>query len=133
MRLNINTGMNRKLKESCQSLSEFTQYVERVKGYLEEMPLEDAVEQAVTECIKENILHGFLMKNKAEVTKMSIFEYDEELHRKSMLEEGRKEGTRKTAIRLLKMGKLSFEEFADGTGLPLEEVKALEEENFHLV
>ena len=43
-----------------------------------------------------------------------------------------RESARKTAKRFLKMGKLSHEEIADGTGLPLEEVKALEEEIMHL-
>ena len=47
--------------------------------------------------------------------------------------EAEREGARKTAKRFLKMGKLSHEEIADGTGLPLEEVKALEEEIMHLV
>ena len=41
--------------------------------------------------------------------------------------EAKREGARNTAKRFLKMGKLSREEIADGTGLPLEEVKALEE------
>ena len=43
-----------------------------------------------------------------------------------------RESARKTAKRFLKMGKLSHEEIADGTGLPLEEVKALEEEIMQL-
>ena len=47
--------------------------------------------------------------------------------------EAKREGARKIAKRLLKMEKLSHEEIADGTGLPLEEVKALEEEIMHLV
>ena len=47
--------------------------------------------------------------------------------------EAKRKGVRKIAKRLLKMGKLSREEIADGTGLPLEEVKALEEEIMHLV
>ena len=47
--------------------------------------------------------------------------------------EAEREGARKTAKRFLKMGKLSHGEIADGTGLPLEEVKALEEEIMHLV
>ena len=44
-----------------------------------------------------------------------------------------RESARKTAKRFLKMGKLSREEISAGTGLPLEEVKALEEEIMHLV
>ena len=50
-----------------------------------------------------------------------------------MRSEAELESARKTAKRFLKMGKLSREEIADGTGLPLEEVKALEEEIMHLV
>lgn len=46
--------------------------------------------------------------------------------------EAKREGARKIAKRLLKMEKLSHEEIADGTGLPLEEVKALEEEIMQL-
>lgn len=42
------------------------------------MKLSDAVELAVTECIREGILEEFLRKNRAEVISMSIFEFDEE-------------------------------------------------------
>ena len=42
------------------------------------MSLNEAVECAVDECIKENILADFLRKNRAEVISMSIFEYDKE-------------------------------------------------------
>lgn len=52
--------------------------VEKVRNYAEIMPLEDAVEQAVDECIKDNVLREFLSGQKAEVVKMSIYEYDEE-------------------------------------------------------
>lgn len=46
--------------------------------------------------------------------------------------EAKREGARKIAKRLLKMEKLSHEEIADGTGLPLEEVKVLGEEIMQL-
>ena len=46
--------------------------------------------------------------------------------------EAKREGARKIAKRLLKMENLSHEEIADGTGLPLEEVKVLEEEIMQL-
>ena len=49
-----------------------------------------------------------------------------------MRNETERESARKTAQRFLKMGKLSHEEISDGTGLPLEEVKALEEEIMQL-
>ena len=78
--LNINDGNNEELKESCQVLKEYMQYVNRVRKYVyqEKMNLNDAVELAVTECIKEGILEEFLRENRAEVIAMSIFEFDEE-------------------------------------------------------
>ena len=56
--------------------------------YKETMPIEAAVTMAVDECIEEDILADFFRKNKAEAIQMSIFEYDEELHKKTLLEEG---------------------------------------------
>ncbi len=48
----------------------------------------DAVNTAVEECIKANILKDFLLEHKAEVIAMSIYEYNEEYVRKSFYEEG---------------------------------------------
>ena len=70
--LNINAGMNRQIMESCQTLKEYSIYVERVRKYRAVMPIEQAVEKAVTECIRENILADFLKKQRAEVVAMSI-------------------------------------------------------------
>ena len=60
------------------------------------IPLEEAVTRAVDECIEEGILAEFLMKNKAEVIKVSIYEYDKEFEekklRKAEFEAGRQDG-----------------------------------------
>ena len=48
------------------------------------MSLNQAVECAVDECIKEGILTEFLSKNRAEVISMSIFEYDKEEEEKKL-------------------------------------------------
>lgn len=69
--------------------------MDMVRQYRKKYRLEEAVEQAVTECIRKKILKDFLMKNRAEVIRMSIFEYNEELHYESLLEEGREEGWKK--------------------------------------
>ena len=82
--LNVNEGHNRKLMEQCQILKEYAQYVARVRSYTAAMQLEDAVDRAVNECIQENILKEFLMKNKAEVIAVSIFEYNKEEEEKKL-------------------------------------------------
>lgn len=76
--LNINSGYNAELLGACQTLKEYTLYVERVRKYIKELPLEEAVDRAIDECIKENILIEFLVKYRAEARDMCIFEYDEE-------------------------------------------------------
>ena len=76
--LNINPRMNEDLKEKCPVLKQYTQYVEQVRCNSMNMSLEQAVEEAIEYCIRHNILKEFLSKQKAEVIKMSIFEYDEE-------------------------------------------------------
>ena len=76
--LNINEGHNRELMEQCRVLREYAQYVARVRKYVPVLGLDEAVFRAVSECIKEGILSEFLRRNRAEVEKVSIFEYDKE-------------------------------------------------------
>ena len=74
--------------EHCKTLREYAQYVAKVRKYTADMSLNEAVECAVDECIKENILADFLRKNRAEVISMSIFEYDKEEEEKKSSEGG---------------------------------------------
>lgn len=90
--LNINPGYNEGLKQACKTLKDYAEYTARVRKYAEEISLEDAVERAISECIREGILSDFLIANKVEAKKMSIYEYDEELHMRQTREEGREEG-----------------------------------------
>ena len=98
--ININEGYNQKLMESCQILKEYAQYVSKVRTYKKTLSLNEAVEKAVEECIREGILREFLLANKAEVVAMSIFEYDreweEELLPQEEFEAGREEERKNT-------------------------------------
>ena len=62
----------------------------------QDISLEEAVTRAVDECIEEGILAEFLLKNKTEVIKVSIYEYDKEFEekklRKAEYEAGRQDG-----------------------------------------
>ena len=114
--LNVNEGHNQELMEHCQTLKEYAQYVAKVRKYtsLGELSLEEAVECAVEECIKEGILAEFLIQNRAEVISMSIFEYNKDEEEKKLrkaefeagreagLEEGRMAGIEEGRIELLK-------------------------------
>ena len=110
-----------------------TFYVAKVRSFAEQMPLDDAVQKAVTECIQENILADFLRKNQAEVIAMSIFEYDKVEEEKKLrkaefdagVEQGLKQTSTDTALRLLKTGKFDAKEIAKLCNLSIEEVNQL--------
>ncbi|MBQ7707014.1 MAG: hypothetical protein IJT72_04455 [Lachnospiraceae bacterium] len=95
LQLNINSGYNEEVKRKCPTLFQYMQYVDKVREYSKDYSLEEAVPLAVDYCIKHNILKDFLLANKAEVISMSIFEFDEELYKKSIREEGYEEGIEK--------------------------------------
>lgn len=90
--LNINPGCNQALLNACKTLKDYSEYTARVREYVKNMPLEDAVNRAINECINEGILKDFLSKNKAEAKKMSIYEYDEEETMRQLREESYEEG-----------------------------------------
>ena len=90
--LNINAGNNAEILSNCKTLREYMQYTEKVRAYAMQMPIELAVERAITECIKEDILAEFLKKNRAEAMEVSIFEYNEELHLENLRRESYEDG-----------------------------------------
>lgn len=93
--LNINLDKKQEVLEACQLLKEYMLLVNKIRRYTDEYK---DINQAVTECIEENILADFLRKNRAEAIEMCIFEYDDkrekELIRKAEYSEGMKEGER---------------------------------------
>ena len=82
--LNVNEGHNQILMEQCRILKEYAQYVALVRRYLVERSLDDAVNQAVGECIQKGILADFLRKNQVEVIRVSIFEYNKEIEERKL-------------------------------------------------
>ena len=78
--LNINQGNNESLKEQCETLKQYMQYVERIRKYADSrgVSLQEAVERSISECIREGILADFLARNRAEAMSVCFFEYDEE-------------------------------------------------------
>ena len=107
--LNINFGHNKELMDKSRTLREYAQYVDRVRKYAKLMRIEEAVERAVAECIKEGILEDFLSSQKAEVIAVSIFEYNEEEEMKKIRadefqvgrEAGKAEGKAEAVLELL--------------------------------
>lgn len=77
--LNINYNHNKKLLDACKTLHDYAILVEKVRiNHITPMPLNEAIDLAVSQCIQEDVLRGFLQKHQAEVTDMILTQYDEE-------------------------------------------------------
>ena len=92
LQININKGQNEELKAACKTLQEYAEITERAREHRKEMELEDAIRTTIDECIRDGILKDFLLKNKAEVYHMCLYEFDVELHERVLREEEREEG-----------------------------------------
>ena len=88
---NINLGNSQEFFEKCKPMRDYMIFVDKVRKYSQEQTLEDAVEQTIRECMEEDVMADFLKRNRAEVVKMCLYEYDEEKQREFDREEGREE------------------------------------------
>ena len=113
---NINYGENKAIMKKCSLLYEYSIFVDKIRSYTKLMAIDQAVERAVEESINEGILKEFLIKNRAEAIRMSIFEYNEEEvmemlredYKQMGLEEGREEGKKEGIKEGIKENKLSI-------------------------
>lgn len=134
LQINSNKGQNEELKAACKTLQEYAEFTERAREHRKEMELEDAIRTTIDECIRDGILKDFLLKNKAEVYHMCLYEFDVELHervpREEEREEGRLEGKEeglnfaKQVIKAFMSGKTP-EDIAKELNVPVEEVEDL--------
>ena len=115
--LNVNEGHNKDLMEQCQTLKEYAIYVARVRKYASAQNLNDAVERAITECIKEGILVDFLRKNRSEVKSDGI-----EIGKSEGIKIGREE-TLAEMIYNMKQHGYSIEKMADITGKSVRQIE----------
>ena len=67
--LNINFGKNRQIMEKCKRLEEYAFFVETVREYalVQKLELNEAIYQAMDECIEKGILSDILIQQRAEV------------------------------------------------------------------
>ena len=96
---NINKGNNSELLAKCPTLRDYMYFVDLVRdnhkkhGFTD---LEEAIRQAIDQCIRENVLKDFLIEHRAEVMHVMTldftFERRLELQRAEAAEEGRAEG-----------------------------------------
>ena len=99
---------------------------EKSKKTKYKMTIEEAVDRAIDECIAEGVMVDILLKFRAEVKKMSIFEYNEQLHEETLKKEGREKEREEIIQNILSKG-YAPEEVADLVGVSLNDVLKVQE------
>jgi hypothetical protein len=90
---NINPGCNDEMQKNSKVLLGYTTFVEKVRTYERKMDsLEKAINQAIDECIRENILAEFFTKRRAEVLEMAVHDFTFERQLKLTARDSREEG-----------------------------------------
>ena len=94
--LNINLPHNAAIMEKCRPLWEYAYFVDQVKAFNQDHPIEEAIDLAVKTCIETNIMASILEAHRAEVTDMLMNEYNEDktmdLFKREFIQEGIQQG-----------------------------------------
>ena len=103
-------GMNPELLAKCKALEGYVIFVDKVRSYNKNMPLRNAVDQAVDECVESGVLEEFLNKHRKEVRNMVLTEFDEEKFLKMVRAEERAEGRLENFLDILRdLGEVPLE------------------------
>ena len=121
--------------DKCAILKQYCEFVETVRSF-KENDSANPITEAISYCIKNDILSEYLKRKSTEVNNLLIANYDFEIDKKVYAEEafdeGKLEGENKRAkedtLRMLKGGKLSIEEISEYSGITIEEVKELQKD-----
>ena len=136
-----NLNKNEEMLERCKPLYEYSYFVKKVNEYKEKYGnLKLAINKAIDEVPNGFEIRKILQKERNEIMSILQTEYDQDKYGEAKFKdgfvegkakgktEGLKEGAMKanvaTVNRLAKMG-LSFEQIAEGTDLPIEQVKEI--------
>ncbi len=136
---NINKNKEAEVLSRCKTLEEYSLFVEEVRKQTQ-LDSENGFTNAVKICIEKGILKEYLMRKSREVINMLVAEYDydtdiavqrEESLRVGIqqgIQQGFSDGAYQTKLETAKAFKrLGFDiaKIAEGTGLSVEEIKAL--------
>ena len=131
-----------KVKVICESDTDniINQYIVFCKVYNEQMKLYGRTRKTVTETIRickdKNVLKEYLLDREKEVVSimMSLFDKEEVMRSyiKSERYEAEQDKAKRTALHLLKLGKMSLEDIAEATELSLDIIKELESQSMQL-
>jgi predicted transposase/invertase (TIGR01784 family) len=128
---NINQRRNPDIFRKSKSLRDYAAFIGRIKeNRARRLALDEAIQEAVTYCVRHGIMKTYLENNASEVMNLLFTEFNMDDAKKVWFEEGVETGIEKgvteTAIKMLRKG-LSPQSVAEYTELSLEIVLKLAE------
>ena len=130
---NLNEGNNEIFLQRTKTLKNYCIFVNRVEKNLREgMIFERAIQEATDYCINCDVMAEYLKNRRKEVVSMLGFEYDDDLAKKAIKEEGRDEGREESKIEMVKnllLAQTPLKYIVAATGWNEEKILKLAEEN----
>ena len=126
------------IAKNCDILKEYCRFIEIVEGTYNKTFPKTSFRRAIDQAVSEGILSDYLERKSSEVINMLCAKYDYkmdiEVKQEEAFEDGRAEGMQtgsqqkavESAKAFLKMNIGTPEQIAQGTGLPLEQVRELQ-------
>ena len=121
---NVNHGYNAELMERSRTLDEYALFVDKVQGYRHIKGLEQtrALDKAIEECLKKNILYEFLLKYGGEIVSILNMEWNMD----DALRVRGEEKAEEIAEELIKLG-TPLEIIVKATKFPIEKIEKMAE------
>ncbi|MGI5057464.1 Rpn family recombination-promoting nuclease/putative transposase [Treponema socranskii] len=124
---NINYTKGSRILHTCKPLKEYTLFIEAVRRHTKFDP-ENGFQNAIKECIQNDILCEYLQRKSKEVMNMLIAEYDYDVDIAVQKEEALQEGSYQKALetaKLMRMHNYPIAEICIMTGLTQAEIEKL--------
>jgi len=127
---NINKGHSLEIMQRCAKLAGYGEFVYKARDNRKKgMNLTEALQKAINDCIKEDILKQIFIERKGEIMGYLTQEWNHEeeiaVVKEEALEEGEKRRAIKTARRLKDIGRMTVDEIAAATDLTVDDVLKL--------
>jgi predicted transposase/invertase (TIGR01784 family) len=121
---NINQGHNSIILEKCETLENYSIFIDKIREYEKQLTLDESVNCAIKYCTENNILKKFLEDHGSEVFNMLLGEWNWDEALEVAREEGHEEGVEFTARNALIEG-FSTETVQKITGLDLTAIEEI--------
>ncbi len=127
--ININYGHNSEILSRCKILEDYSKFVSLVREYQKSESLNDAINNAADDCIKNDILKKFLLKHRREVNNMTLTEFDEKKYEQVV----RSDERAFLVFELVQDGDLSIDKGAKKLGMSVSDFKqAMKDNRFNI-